>query len=338
MALSGSISSWIEENILSSTAFVGRISIDLVLEELPLDVCSAFWHPKEDRVSAYEKFKLLSITGGVPRYLEEIRPELPAEKNIQELCFTKGGVLAREFDVIFSDLFSRRSTSYKEIVTCIADGPKELPEICKKLKKSRGGLHNKYLDDLVKAGFVQRDYAWHLESGKEGKLSRYRLSDNYLRFYLKYISPNLSKIERGSFSLSSSMNLPGWEGIMGLQFENLVIHNRRTIWKLLEIAPEEIIMDGPFFQKATKRQPGCQIDYLIQTRFHNLYVCEIKFSKNSISRKIIEEMEKKRKHLKMPKHFSIRPVLIHVNGVDNSILDENYFDKIIDFRETLNNN
>src|SRR3989344_7650951 len=41
MALCGSISSWIEENILSSTGFVGRITIDLVLEELPLNVCNA---------------------------------------------------------------------------------------------------------------------------------------------------------------------------------------------------------------------------------------------------------------------------------------------------------
>jgi len=34
IALCGSISSWIEKNILSSTGFVGRITIDLVLEEL----------------------------------------------------------------------------------------------------------------------------------------------------------------------------------------------------------------------------------------------------------------------------------------------------------------
>ena len=60
---------------------------------------------------------------------------------------------------------------------------------------------------------------------------------------------------------------------------------------------------------------------MIQTRFHNLYVCEVKFSKNRVGKKIIEEMEKK-KHLKVPKHFSIRPVLIHVNGVEDSVLDE----------------
>ncbi len=42
IALCGSVSSWIEKNILSSTGFLGRISLDLVLEELPLKVCNGF--------------------------------------------------------------------------------------------------------------------------------------------------------------------------------------------------------------------------------------------------------------------------------------------------------
>lgn len=335
LALCGSVSSWIEKNILSSTGFVGRITIDLVLEELPLNVCSLFWRPKEERISSYEKFKLLSITGGVPLYLEQIRPDLPAEQNIRDLCFTRGGLLVREFDEIFSDLFSRRSSSYKEIVTSLANGPKELIGICQELEKSRGGVRSLYLDDLVKAGFVQRDFTWNLESGRENKLSRYRLSDNYLRFYLKYIAPNLSKIEKGTFSSSSLTALPGWEGMMGLQFENLVVHNRKTLWKLLGLSPEEVVMDGPFFQTSTKRQPGCQIDYLVQTRFNNLYLCEVKFSKNLVSRKVIEEVEEKRKRLKVPRHFSIRPVLIHVNGVDEGVMDEGTFNKVIDFGQVL---
>ena len=194
---------------------------------------------------------------------------------------------------------------------------------------------NKYLDDLIKAGFIQRDFTWYLENGKEGKLSRYRLSDNYLRFYLKYIAPNMSKIEKGIFSSSSLTRFPCWENIMGLQFENLVVHNHKTVWKLVGISPEEVVMDGPFFQNPTKKQPGCQIDYMIQTRFHNLYLCEIKFSKNLIGKKIIEEMEEKRKRLKVPRNFSIRPVLIHVNGVEESVVDEGYFDKVIDFGQLL---
>lgn len=37
-------------------------------------------------------------------------------------------------------------------------------------------------------------------------------------------------------------------------------------------------------------------------------------------------MEKKIKNLKIPRNCSIRPVLIHVNGVEERVLDERYFD------------
>ncbi len=45
----------------------------------------------------------------------------------------------------------------------------------------------------------------------------------------------------------------------------------------------------------------------------------------------VEEMEEKIKRLKVPKRFSIRPMLIHVNSVEDSVLDRGYFDKVIDF-------
>jgi AAA+ ATPase superfamily predicted ATPase len=335
LAICGSISSWIEENILSHTGFLGRIIIDMILDELPVQSCNAFWHPKEKRITAYEKFKILSVTGGVPFYLERIKPNLSAEQNIRELCFTKGGLLVREFDEMFSDLFSRRKGRHKELVTCLANGPKDLPQICKELGKSRGGLYSQYLDELVQAGFVRRDFTWDLKSGKYGKLSRYRLSDNYLRFYLKYIGPNRVKIDQGKVPESMLNHLPGWEAAMGLQFENLVTHNYKVLWEMLNISAEEVVMDGPFFQSQTTKQSGCQIDYMIQTRFHTLYLCEVKFKKDRIGRKILEEMEEKRTRLKTPRHFSIRPVLIHVNGVEESVLEENYFDKVIDFSKRL---
>ncbi|MCB1081847.1 MAG: ATP-binding protein, partial [Chlamydiia bacterium] len=86
LILCGSVSSWIEKNILSSTGFVGRISLSMQLKELPLKECAKFWSCQEDRASAYEVFKVLSVTGGIPRYIEEIIPNETAEQNIARLC------------------------------------------------------------------------------------------------------------------------------------------------------------------------------------------------------------------------------------------------------------
>lgn len=92
-----------------------------------------------------------------------------------------------------------------------------------------------------------------------------------------------------------------------------------SIINLLGIKPEEVISDNPFFQKPTSRQKGCQIDYLIQTKFDTAYICEIKFSKHVIGVSVISEMKEKIKRLKVPRHISRRPVLIQVNGVTDEV-------------------
>ena len=328
----GSASAWIEKNILSNTGFVGRVSLTLTLNELPLQDCDKFW-PKN--ISAYEKFKVLSITGGVPKYLEEINPKQSAEENIKRLCFSKGGFLVDEFKQIFSDIFLRKSAFYQKILRALSNGAKDVGGICKILQIKQHGRIHEYIEELALAGFVTRDYTWNIKTGRDSELSHYRLSDNYLRFYCKYIEKNLTKINRDAFLLKSLVALPEWHIIMGLQFENLVLNNRRELHKLLEISPEEIICENPFFQTKTSRTPGCQIDYMIQTKFNTLYICEIKFSKSEISSSVISEVQAKIDTLKFPKGISYRPVLIHVNGVTQDLIDNDYFTAIVDFSKLL---
>jgi len=335
LILCGSISSWIEKNILASTAFLGRVHYVMSLQELPLAVCSQFWGAHRVHVSHYEQFKYLAITGGIPLYLEVLDPKLPIEKNIQQLCFEPGGLLFREFDNIFHDLFDKRSDYYKKIVSLLVSEPANLERICQLLKITSGGVISDYLTDLVEAGFISRDYTWSFQTGTSTKSSRYRLSDNYLRFYLRYIDKHKDKIARNHYPWTSMTALPGWSTIMGLQFENLVIRNRSWIWKQLNLSAQDIVNDGAYFQKSTQQAPGCQIDYLIQTRYNNLFVCEVKFSRNEIKMNIINEVQQKIHRLKIPKHFSCFPVLIHVNTVSDSVMDEDYFTKIVDLGDAL---
>lgn len=46
-------------------------------------------------------------------------------------------------------------------------------------------------------------------------------------------------------------------------------------------------------------------------------------------------MHKKISLLKYPKGYSCRPVLIHVNGVSENVIDDDYFAAIIDISEFL---
>jgi len=163
---------------------MGRVSLTIRLEELPLYDANQFWENRS--ISSYEKFKVLGVTGGIPRYLEEIRPELTAEENIKKMCFSKGGILVEEFDKIFHDIFEKKADSYKKIVQTLTLGRLEIKEICEKLNIEPSGTISKELQTLMLSGFIARDYVWN-NGEKKAKLSKYRLKDNYLRFYLKYI-------------------------------------------------------------------------------------------------------------------------------------------------------
>jgi hypothetical protein len=137
---------------------------------------------------------------------------------------------------------------------------------------------------------------------------------------LKYIDPVKAKIEQGLFQYTGIENLPGWNSIIALQFENLVIHNMPAVIKYIGIDFNSIISASPYFQNPTKtNKAACQVDLLIQTKFNTLYLCEIKFQKK-INRNVINEINKKIATLKK---------------LSESVMESNFFDKTIHFGKLL---
>lgn len=161
------------------------------------------------------------------------------------------------------------------------------------------------------------------------------MCDNFIRFYLKYIEPNMPLITQDRFEHTSLSTLKNWETIAGLQFENLIINNKSLILNCLSIHGNDVLFDNPYFQRATNKKQGVQIDYLIVDKFNTIWLCEVKFSKNLISQSIIPDIQRKIQQLDISKNYSVRPVLIHVNGVTDELLGEQFFANIIDFGELL---
>jgi hypothetical protein len=333
MVLCGSVSSWIEENILNNTGFVGRVSLTITLDELPLPVCNEFWKKNKDHIAAGEKLKILAVTGGVPRYLEEIRPSLSAEENIRRLCFTKEGLLFSEFDQIFHDIFSKRADTYRDIAGALVSGSKPLHEIGRQIGWKRGGHLTEYLHDLELSGFIARDMVYSPKTARASRIARYRLSDNYVRFYLKYVFPHAANIRKGIYETVALDEIIAWDIILGLQFENLVLNNVTILLPILGIQPSVVLSISPYFQRAKIRTRACQIDLLIHTR-HSLYVCEMKTGAR-IGREVIDEVREKVTRLERPRGLSVRTVLMYEGELDPAVARQGYFDKIVSFGDLL---
>lgn len=210
-----------------------------------------------------EIIDVLSVTGGVPRCLEEVDPGLNAEENIRRMCFLPSGELYKDFDAIFNSLFGSGA------------------DIISNFETEKNGRVAKHLRELKDGGFITDDPRLNPETGEQARVGKYRLRDNYTRFYLKYIEPKKVQIETGTFRFSFLAALPEWNGIMRLQFENLVVNNAMDLLPYLHIGGATVESAAPYHnacKTGPNRRGGCQIDLLIQTP-RTAYVVEIKRKK-----------------------------------------------------------
>lgn len=333
VVLCGSVSAWIADNILNNTGFVGRISRDLVIRELPLCDCLGFWRQRAGRTATRDIVDVLSVTGGVPKYLEEIDPSLPPEENIRRLCFRPSGPLVRDFSQIFHEVFGENAAAKGAVLHALSPGPRSASEIAEALGCERGGHVTRHLEDLELAGFVASDPGINPSTGVRARQNRYRLSDNYSRFYLRYIEPQLAQIENGLFAFSSLSALPGWEAAMGLQFENLVLNHVVELLPFLHLDGVPVLSAAPYRAKGERKGEGVQIDLLIQTR-RAAYVVEVK-RRAEIGEEVEEEVARKVRLLSVPRGTSVRTALVYEGRLAPVVKGNAWFDALVPFDNLL---
>ena len=329
----GSVSAWIQKNILRSKAFVGRVSLQIDLKELPPADCAAFWGERAGRTSAREMIDVLSVTGGVPKYLSEIQPQLPADENIRRMCFHPNGYLFGDFERIFQDVFGRNAGTRRALLEALAEGPKSLGEAAVAASMEPGGHVTDALAELSVAGFVSADRGLTPGTSTAVREVRYRISDNYVRFYLKFIAPRAEAIRKGVYRLSSMDHLPGWRSILGVQFESLVLNNLPAVLPRLGIGNALVLSAAPYARKATKRGEGTQIDLLVQTRTA-VHVVEIK-RRASIPASVEDDVREKVKRLKLPRRLSVRTALVYDGDLAPALEENGYFDALLPFSSLL---
>lgn len=323
----GSVSAWIGKNILRSKGFVGRVSLALDLRELPLADCAAFWGDRAERTSVRDMVDVLSVTGGVPKYLAEMQPRLSADENIRRMCFTPRGFLFDDFDRIFHDVFRRTADSKRRMLEALAAGPKSLGEIAAATGIGAGGSLSDALGELVEAGFIAEDRGLSPGTAATVREARYRICDNYVRFYLKFVAPRKEAIGKGMFRLATMEQLPGWRSILGIQFETLVLNNLPALAPRLGLGNALVLSAAPFTRNATKRGEGTQIDLLIQTKTA-LHVVEIK-RRAAITASIEDEVREKVRRLRAPRRFSVRTALVYEGELAPEVAERGYFDALV---------
>jgi len=217
--------------------------------------------------SRYDILQVYMVMGGVPHYLEKIKPGESVAQTVDRLCFKKDGFLRGEFENIFASLFEH-SANHEEIVRVLATVRKGMTrtEIISKIRLCSGGTFSKTLEELVDSGFVENYLPY-----RGVKDSVYRLTDEYSLFYLKYMESTKPTEGEIWLKLAGQQSFKIW---MGFSFENVCLKHIEQIKNGLKIAGIHSV-SGSWVEKNAEN--GAQIDLLIDRDDNVINLCEMKF-------------------------------------------------------------
>lgn len=279
----GSAASYMVQNVISNKGSLhARLTYKLHIKPFTLFETKAYLESKNIQWGHYHILHLYIAIGGIPHYLNKIVKGESVVQTIQRLCFDSNGDLVNEFDEIFESLFSH-SSSHIEIIRTLGKINKGLTreEIIADSKQHGGGSFTRALEELIASGFVSK----YVALDKKSKSTLFRLSDEYSRFYLKYIEPNKNQGENFWKTLFQSQSYISWAGF---NFETICLKHVHQIKKALKI-------EGIHSVNSSWSAKGAQVDLVIKRDDHWINLCEMKFhsSEYTIEKSELDKLRNK---------------------------------------------
>jgi len=106
----GSAASWIVRKIIRDRGGLhNRVTKRIYLEPYTLQEAEQYLQSKNIRFDRYAIAQTYMITGGIPFYLNELKPGESVTQSIDRICFDKSGLLNSEFKDLYLALFVRLS-------------------------------------------------------------------------------------------------------------------------------------------------------------------------------------------------------------------------------------
>lgn len=278
VVICGSAASWMIDNVVNAKGGLhNRINKLIRLMPFTLLETKTFLEAKKISLSNYQITQLYMTIGGIPHYLEQLERGKSTMQYIQDLCFSKDGVLKMEFQNLYPSLFDNAGNHIK-VIKALASKSSGMSrqEILKKTKISEGGWFSKILDELNQSGFIS--IYEPLEKKKKDTL--YRLTDEYSLFYLTFMEGNTATSKDAWMQLSQNQKYKTW---CGYAFENVSMKHEDKIKEALGISGVYTEVNSFLHQKNDSYPNGFQIDMLIDRKDDVVNLCEMKFYGSAFS-------------------------------------------------------
>lgn len=279
LVITGSHAGMIQREMLAyRSPLYNRASRSIHLQALPFVTLRQFF----PAASAEHRLTLYSCVGGVPLYLDLLDPAASLDAHLDAIV--SSDIMLDDAGALLRDQLSE-PRNYVAIVESIAHGFNRLTEIARMAGLEEGNV-NKYLDTLEALDIIERRVPATTAKEGKSKQGRYFVSDAYLRFFYRFLSPQRSLIERGRTRQAReniAQHLPEWVGLNG--FEELCRE-----WVIqqadaggLPFVPRRV---GSYWERK-----GRQIDVAaVNEDEHQILLGECKWTKEPIGAGVVREL------------------------------------------------
>ncbi len=311
LIICGSAASWILDKVINAKGGLhNRLTQTLLLKPFDLGQTTEYLKYLGIRWSEKQILSLYMTLGGVPFYLDQLDKTVSLVQNINNLCFTEGGFLQTEFSKLFTSLFDMALENMRFVRAIAAQrNGIERSALLEKLKLPSGGNASARLAELEAAGFIKsyRPY------GKTIRNTFYRVVDEYVLFYLRWIEGPLSSGHPFAMGYwDTKQKSPDFLSWSGLAFENICMKHIEKIRHQLGLDRIGCQYASWSYVPAKKSQEsGAQVDLLIDRDDGVITLCELKFcdkkyvldkttAKNLLNKiEVFKSITKTSKHVEM---------------------------------------
>ncbi|MDO4178514.1 MAG: ATP-binding protein [Phascolarctobacterium sp.] len=192
LILCGSLVSLMKSQTLDySSPLYGRRTAQIKLKQIPFK----YYHEFYENLSARELVLLYAVTGGVPKYIESFAQGGNIYEAIQENILNPQSYLYEEPYFLLQKEVSEIG-SYFSLIKSIAFGNRKLADIASAMGVKQTSV-TKYLNVLMDLDLIVREVPVTEAVPEKSKSGQYRITDNFIAFWFKFVYPYRAYLERG---------------------------------------------------------------------------------------------------------------------------------------------
>lgn len=315
LILTGSLIGMMARQVFSYQApLYGRATAQIRLRPLPYSALMELFPERlpDERVAIY------GVTGGVPAYLELFTRTGDFVTALQTHCLVPGSIMISDPAVILYEQLQEPQT-YESVLAAIAAGFHQWSEIARMAGVAETAMGH-YLKLLQELEFIERREPILADPGS--KQGRYYIRDPFLRFYYRFVVPQLGPIERGYQEAATTKIYAELRPFLGTHvFEELC---REWVWAAamsgqLDFVPEAV---GSYWRMV--RGQSVQLDVVAAApRQKKLLIGEAKWGRETLSRNILTDLiERSQRMPQVAKGWATQYILFAREGFGEALYQE----------------